>query len=155
MAGTSTVGAPAGGLGSARSSHKEERERIDQAAGDQGDENRQLVLHGGTADGEVQEDELPDDAFDFDPDEEEEAGGQPRYLAVARYYSGQNYNPRGLFEEMSKAWGMKEAVQVRSLGENMFIIEFSGKATSEFVINGGPWRHKGDALIVVAYDGFT
>ena len=26
---------------------------------------------------------------------------------------------------------------------------------AKFVLDGGPWRHKGDALIVVPYDGFT
>ena len=36
-----------------------------------------------------------------------------RWMAVARYYSGQEYSTWGLFLEVSKAWGWKEPVLMR------------------------------------------
>ena len=34
-------------------------------------------------------------------------------------------------------------------------MKFDEEKVYKFVINGSLWRHKGDALIVVPYDGFT
>jgi hypothetical protein len=100
------------------------------------------------------DDQIDDEGFDFEVEEEDDQG-IPRWLVIARSYSGQNFNPRGLFEEMSKAWGLKEAIQAHALGDNKFMIECNSKSDWEHVVNGGLWRHKGDALLVVAYDGFT
>jgi hypothetical protein len=44
---------------------------------------------------------------------------------------------------------------VRNLGDNKFILEFDTEPRYQYALNGGPWRHKGDALIVVPYDGFS
>jgi hypothetical protein len=41
------------------------------------------------------------------------------------------------------------------LGDNRFLIEFESVDVRQRVVDGGPWRHKGDALIVVSYDGFA
>jgi hypothetical protein len=77
------------------------------------------------------------------------------WLAIARFYSGQNFSVNALFSEMSRAWGLKEALHARNLGQNIFVLEFDLQQTFNFVLNGGPWRHKGAALIVVPYDGLT
>jgi hypothetical protein len=37
----------------------------------------------------------------------------------------------------------------------MFKLEFEKSEEKIRVIEGGPWRHKGDALIVAHYDGCT
>jgi hypothetical protein len=95
-----------------------------------------------------------DDAFDFEI-EDDDASGLQRWLAIARFYSGQNFNIRGMFKEMSRVWGLKEPIHARALGDNRFMLEFVERNAWEYVINGGSWRHKGDALIVVPYDGFT
>ncbi|CAO2175881.1 unnamed protein product [Urochloa humidicola] len=54
---------------------------------------------------------------------------------------------------MEKAWQAEHALPVQRLENNRYIIEFESESMYNFVINGGPWRHKGDALIVVPYDG--
>jgi hypothetical protein len=44
---------------------------------------------------------------------------------------------------------------VEKLGDYCFRLEFKREEEKKKVIEGGPWRHKDDALIVVHYDGFT
>jgi hypothetical protein len=43
---------------------------------------------------------------------------------------------------------------VQVLGDNKFLLKFDSEVIKQHVLQGGPWRHKGDGLIVVAYDGF-
>lgn len=76
-----------------------------------------------------------------------------KFLALARFYSAQRYNVKGLFDEMSTAWGLQNLRTARDLGENRFLIDFDHEVDFYRVMNGGPWKHKGDALIIVSYDG--
>jgi hypothetical protein len=108
---------------------------------------REIVLH----DGRVQVDELEEDVVEFDHGEDE-AQGEVRALAMARYFSGKKFNARGLFEETKVAWGLFSLKSVQVLGDNRFLIEFDTEEAKRRVIKGRPWRHKGDALIVVSYD---
>jgi len=94
-----------------------------------------------------------DDEYVFEEDEE---AMQVRHgwMAVARYYSSQDYSTWGLFSELSKAWGRKEPVPVRELGANRFLITFDSEKLWRKVLGGGPWKHKKDAVIFAPYDGF-
>ncbi|CAN6285675.1 unnamed protein product [Urochloa humidicola] len=56
---------------------------------------------------------------------------------------------------MIVAWRLEKLKPVRKLEANRFIIEFESEEEYNYVIKGGPWKHKGDALIVVPYDGIT
>ncbi|TVU34177.1 hypothetical protein EJB05_16007, partial [Eragrostis curvula] len=98
--------------------------------------------------GEEEEEEM----LDFNLDEREEQAPK-RWLALARFYSVQRYNINGLFEEMRKAWLPRHKVLRKVLHENLFLLEFLGEGDYKFVTSGGPWIHKGDALLVVPYDG--
>ncbi|CAO2141996.1 unnamed protein product [Urochloa humidicola] len=91
-----------------------------------------------------------EEEFDFDQSEgaEEE---MPRWYAMAHFYSCQS--SRGLFDEMEKAWNAKRKLSVQNLENNRYIIEFESEQMYNFVLDGGPWGHKGDALIMVSYDG--
>ncbi|KAF8648423.1 hypothetical protein HU200_064809 [Digitaria exilis] len=108
---------------------------------------RGLVLHGGAADGSS------DDEEEFDFDEVEDDGNvQVQWYAVARFYSSRTVRARQMFSELSNAWG---EVRSRDLGDNRFLLEFPTENALNFVLKGGPWKFKGDALIVVRYDGFS
>jgi hypothetical protein len=72
---------------------------------------------------------------------------------VNRYYSGKTYSTWGFFSELSLVWGRKEHIPVRELGDNRILVEFDSERPWKRVIDGGPWRHKGDAVIFVPYDG--
>ncbi|CAO2149491.1 unnamed protein product [Urochloa humidicola] len=56
---------------------------------------------------------------------------------------------------MIVAWRLEKLKPVRKLEANRFIIEFESEEEYNYVIKGGQWKHKGDALIVVPYDGIT
>ena len=109
-----------------------------------------MILHGANQ----QDDQEEEDEYVFE--EDEEAVKMPkRWLSVARYFSGKDFYTRAMFDEMRKAWGLKEAVPYRELGDNCFLLEFGSEALMLKATQGGPWRHKGDAIIFVPYDGVT
>jgi hypothetical protein len=109
-----------------------------------------LVLHGG----KHPEVELKDDdVVQFDL-ENEDVQAEAKSLVMAGFYSGKKYNVGGLFEEMRVAWGLQSMNPVQVLGDNKFLLKFDSEVIKQHVLQGGPWRHKGDGLIVVAYDGF-
>jgi hypothetical protein len=74
-------------------------------------------------------------------------------MAIAVFYSQKSYNPQFLFSDMVKAWGIPKLASMEKLGDYCFKLEFMQEEEKARVIEGGPWRHKGDALIVVHYDG--
>ncbi|RLN39743.1 hypothetical protein C2845_PM01G38060 [Panicum miliaceum] len=76
-----------------------------------------------------------------------------RWMAITRYYSGEPYSTWGMFNELSSKWGKKASIPVRELGDNRFLVEFNSEQLWKKVTGGGPWRHKGDAVIFVPYDG--
>lgn len=108
---------------------------------------RGFVIHGGgvedQADGEEEE-------FDFGEEAEEDTVVQ--WLAIARFYSSRAVKAKVMFLELSNAWG---DVRTHDLGDNKFLLEFLSENSRSFVLRGGPWNIKGDALIMVGYDGFT
>ncbi|TVU00690.1 hypothetical protein EJB05_53872, partial [Eragrostis curvula] len=121
--------------------------------GDQGmrEDGEKEETYGEEEEDEVEEEE-EEEMLDFNLDELEEQAPK-RWLALARFYSVQRYNINGLFEEMRKAWLPRHKVLRKVLHENLFLLEFLGEGDYKFVTSGGPWIHKGDALLVVPYDG--
>jgi hypothetical protein len=71
---------------------------------------------------------------------------------VARYYSGQSFPVKVLFSDLFRIWGDGTA---RELGSNRYLLEFSTEDSLNFVLRGGPWSFKGDAVITVLYDGLS
>ena len=51
----------------------------------------------------------------------------PRWMTIARYYSGQPYSTWGMFNEFSSIWVKKEPIPVRELGDNRFLVEFDSE----------------------------
>lgn len=56
-----------------------------------------------------------------------------KFLALARFYSAQRYNVKGLFDEMSTAWGLQNLRTARDLGENRFLIDFDHEV--DFIVS--------------------
>jgi hypothetical protein len=112
---------------------------------------RELVLH--TAGHPVEEDQ-EEDVLEFDLEEVDR--GEAKFLAMAHYFSGKKFNAKGLFEEMRVAWGLQCMKPVMILGDNRFMLEFVDSLEARRrVADGGPWRHRGDTLLVVEYDGLS
>ena len=113
------------------------------------DLDRQIVLvHGNQGKEDAEEDE--EYAFE---DDEEATQMPPRWLAIARYYSGKAFSTWAMFSELSTMWGKKEPIPVRELGDNRFLVEFDSEKLWRRVLEGGPWKHKKDAVIFAPYNG--
>jgi hypothetical protein len=53
---------------------------------------------------------------------------------------------------MSSAWGIQKLAQVEKIGDYIFKIEFASVEEKQRIVERGPWRHEGDALILAHYD---
>jgi hypothetical protein len=95
-----------------------------------------------------------DEVLEFDLDEEE-AEQAAKCLAIAIYYLRKSFSPQSLFSDMLAAWGIQNLNSLEKIGDYNFRLEFAKEEEKRWVIEGGPWRHKGDAMIVVHYDGLT
>jgi hypothetical protein len=71
---------------------------------------------------------------------------------VARYYSSHSFPVNVFFADLFRIWGDGTA---RDVGNNRYLLEFSTENSLDFAIRGGPWSFRGDAVIMVRYDGLT
>jgi hypothetical protein len=76
-----------------------------------------------------------------------------KVLGTTVFYSRKSYNPQYLSSDMINAWGIQKLATVEKIGDYIFKIEFVKEEDKVRVLDGGPWRHKGDVLIVAHYDG--
>jgi hypothetical protein len=74
-----------------------------------------------------------------------------KFLAIAIFIQKRVIIP--MFSDMLKAWGIVHLALGEKLGDYIFKLEFHRETEMRRVLDGGPWRHKGDALIVAQYDG--
>lgn len=78
---------------------------------DQGLSSAMVLFKKKLTDGEEED----DDVLDVDLGEEVEEM-KSKWLIIARFYSGQRYNVKGLFEEMSIAWNLTQQRKTRFFG---------------------------------------
>lgn len=78
-----------------------------------------------------------------------------QWTGVARFHSVRPFSVKGLFDDMKRAWGIRQNLGVKVLQGNMFFFEFESEGDFKFVMREGPWLHEGHALIVAPYDGIT
>nr|CAB3455112.1 unnamed protein product [Digitaria exilis] len=112
--------------------------------------DRRMVLVGEVDSVKGGEDE--EDEFVFEEEDEVEQA-PAKWMAIARFYSGQQFKTWVLFSELSKAWGQSLEVPVRDLCDNHFLVEFGSEWLWKKAVHGGPWTFKGDAVIFTPYDG--
>jgi hypothetical protein len=110
-------------------------------------DDRRLVIHDRGAD-EASEGE---EEFVFGEEDSEE-GLLRGYFAVARYYSSHRFAVKVLFSDLFGIWGDGTT---RDLRNNRYLLEFSTENSLSFAIRGGPWSFRGDAIIMVQYDGLS
>jgi hypothetical protein len=97
--------------------------------------------------------EAEEEILELDLGEDEEASQQ--HLAMVVYYSRKSYNPKVLMVEMLNAWGIQKLVLAEKVGNYLFKLEFRREEEKRRALEGGPWRHKGDAFILTHYDGLA
>jgi hypothetical protein len=84
-----------------------------------------------------------------DDDDTDAAVG--RWTALARFVSRRWYNARTMFDELGDVWRTEQKLTYKDLGDNLFQLDFYGEADYNFVIKGGTWHHRHDAVIVVPF----
>lgn len=95
-----------------------------------------------------------DDAVEIELEEDEvKKAGQ--WTVLARFYSLKFPNQVALFEDMRRAWRLRAEMSYKSLKDNLFIVSFSAEGDHKFVLQGGPWLHRGDALLVADFNGLV
>jgi hypothetical protein len=87
--------------------------------------------------------------------DEKEAELASRFIAIVVFYSQKSYSLQYLFSDMQNAWGIAKLKSAEKLGEYSFKVEFMEEEEKRRVLDGAPWHHKGDALILVHYDGLS
>jgi hypothetical protein len=90
--------------------------------------------------------------LDFD---EEDTVKASHVMGIAMFYSWKSYNPQYLFADMINVWGIQKFARVEKIGDYIFKVEFVKEKEKLRVLEGGLWRHKGDALSVVHYEGLV
>jgi hypothetical protein len=108
------------------------------------------VYHGQASGSKRMEED--DDMLEIDL-EEEGAEALSNCMAIAVYYSRKSYNPKVLLSDMLVAWNIEKLAKLEKIDDYIFRVEFMTLEEKNRVIEGGPWRHKGDAFIVTHYDG--
>jgi hypothetical protein len=98
--------------------------------------------------------EEEDDILEMELDVEE-VELATKFMAIDVFYSRKSYNLQILFSGMLSAWGIQQLVAVEKIEDYNFKLEFCTEEEKKRVIEGGPWRNNGDALIVVHYDGLA
>ena len=76
-----------------------------------------------------------------------------RWIAVGLFFSVQLFSLGGLFHELKSKWGLRGRLSFTPLKNNNFLLEFEREGDLRFILNNGPWTHKGDAFLMVAVDG--
>lgn len=98
-------------------------------------------------------DEEVEDEYVFE-EHEMTAQALAKWMAIARFYLGQEFKTWVLSNELSKAWGESLEVPVRELCDNRFLVDFDSEWLWKKAVFRCPWTFRGDAVIFVPYDGF-
>ena len=88
----------------------------------------------------------------------DEAAAPPeaaRWLALARVNTPKTYSQTWFYRNMRSAWDAAQEVKFKPLENNLYTVQFSCLGDWERVMNEGPWNFRGDAVILVPYDGIS
>ncbi|XP_073355511.1 uncharacterized protein [Aegilops tauschii subsp. strangulata] len=81
------------------------------------------------------------------------AAMRSRWIAVGLFFLVQIFSISGLFQELKSKWGLRGRLSYTPLKNNRFTLEFEREGDLRFILNNGPWTHKGDVFLMVAVDG--
>ena len=79
----------------------------------------------------------------------------PRWVALARVNTSKTYSQTWFFRNMRSAWDIAQEARFKPLEENLYMVTFYCLGDWERVMNDGPWNFRGDAVILLPYDGIT
>ena len=99
----------------------------------------------------LKKEDLDDVVFDEQPAPPE----GPRWVALARVNTSKTYSQTWFYRKMRSAWDIAQEARFKPLEENLYTVTFTCLGDWERVMNDGPWNFRGDAVILLPYDGIT
>lgn len=99
----------------------------------------------------IAEEEFIDLVFE---DEMSDAAANPRWLAIGKVHTSKEYGDFWFYKNMRSAWDLAQTVKFRSLGDNLYTMQFSYLGDRNKVMEGGPWAFRGHQVVLAVYDGF-
>lgn len=76
-----------------------------------------------------------------------------RWIAVGLFFSPLPFSNEGLFGKLKSKWGLRVRLNYKTLKNNRYLLEFEREGDRRFILDNGPWTHKGDAFLMAAVDG--
>lgn len=77
------------------------------------------------------------------------------WIAVARVHIDKPYSQSWFFRNMRAAWDLAHDCKFRPLENNLYTVQFFCMGDWECVMEQGPWNFRGNAVVLVEYDGVT
>ena len=102
--------------------------------------------------------DMDDDAFlELDPEEEEvfarPAAAPSPWRLLARYVNQRMPNTEDLTDHFHAVWQIRSGVNFAPIRKNWYVITLGSQGDFDFVSRGGPWIHRGNALLVAPFKG--
>ena len=88
----------------------------------------------------LKEDDLDDVVFEEDDAPLEE---NLRWMILARVHMDKSFSTYWFFRNMKSAWDLARGVKIKTLKDNLFIMQFNCLGDWERVTQGGPWHFRG------------
>lgn len=89
--------------------------------------------------------DLDDVVFDL---EDQPPGESTWWLAVARVHMEREYSQYWFYKNMRSAWDLAQEVRIRSLGNNLYVLQSSCLRDYKKVMEGGPWTFRGNSVLL-------
>ena len=96
-----------------------------------------------------------EDLDDVVVDEKEVPKEAARWVTLARVNTNKTYIKTWFYRNMRAAWDIAQESKFRPLEDNLYTVQFTCLGDWEWVMQDGPWNFRGDAVILVPYDGVT
>ncbi|XBI83281.1 hypothetical protein VPH35_091802 [Triticum aestivum] len=78
-----------------------------------------------------------------------------RWMILARVHINKSFSTYWFFRNMRSAWDLARRVKIKTLEDNLFIMQFECLGDWERVTLGGPWHFRGNPVIIEPYDGYS
>ncbi|KAM0848528.1 hypothetical protein ACQ4PT_054332 [Festuca glaucescens] len=97
--------------------------------------------------------DMEDDVFVEEEPDETPAQPQVPWRLMARYVGQASPSAETLKTHFTKVWRLRKGATFAPIKPKWFIVTLNSEGDYDFVVNGGPWTHLGDAFLVQPLKG--
>lgn len=77
------------------------------------------------------------------------------WMILVRVHMDKGFSNCWFFRNMRTAWDLARDVMIKTLDENIFVMQFNCLSDWDTVTQGGPWHFRGNPVIIAPYDGYS